>query len=121
VWRDRIRRGGRQNAYATLCANHVRGEGVASAASNTPPKVPFHKSRRSPSYAICAVGVETVLAMRLLELFKEEPKAQGGSGLLADSRANQWPLDLPLVRFSEYAANTWTLADACQGGFCRRL
>ena len=26
-----------------------------------------------------------------------------------------WPLDLALIRFSEQCADTWTLADACQG------
>jgi len=29
--------------------------------------------------------------------------------------AEYWPLDLQLIRFSEHRADTWTLADACQG------
>jgi len=28
---------------------------------------------------------------------------------------DKWPLDLPLVHFSRLRADTWTLADACQG------
>src|SRR6516162_5396584 len=27
----------------------------------------------------------------------------------------EWPLDLPLVRFSERMEDVWTLRDACQG------
>ena len=29
--------------------------------------------------------------------------------------ADYWPLNLPLIRFSEKRPDTWTLADACQG------
>src|SRR5258708_33789403 len=29
--------------------------------------------------------------------------------------AEYWPLDLPVVHFSERRPDTWTLADACQG------
>lgn len=32
-----------------------------------------------------------------------------------NSGEGRWPLDLPLVRFSEYREDTWTLADAFQG------
>jgi hypothetical protein len=52
--------------------------------------------------------------MRLLQLFKR-PKAPEAFVLSANSRLGQWPLELPLVRFSEHTADTWTLADACQG------
>jgi hypothetical protein len=31
------------------------------------------------------------------------------------ARMDEWPLDLPLVHFSRLRADTWTLADACQG------
>jgi hypothetical protein len=30
-------------------------------------------------------------------------------------RGGSWPLDLPLVRFSERMEDVWTLRDACQG------
>jgi TraM recognition site of TraD and TraG len=33
----------------------------------------------------------------------------------AESLARSWPLDLPLVRFSERKEDLWTLRDACQG------
>ena len=33
----------------------------------------------------------------------------------AESLAGSWPLDLPLVRFSERKEDVWTLRDACQG------
>ena len=33
----------------------------------------------------------------------------------AESLAGSWPLDLPLVRFSERKEDLWTLRDACQG------
>jgi hypothetical protein len=52
--------------------------------------------------------------MRLLELFKR-PKGQEVSSLPANSKPGQWPLEFPLAHFSEYAADAWTLADACQG------
>ena len=32
-----------------------------------------------------------------------------------ESRGGSWPLDLPLVRFSERMEDVWTLRDACQG------
>jgi hypothetical protein len=46
--------------------------------------------------------------MRILNLFQEKPK-------VAVKEAGAWPLNLPLVRFSERRQDVWTLADACQG------
>jgi hypothetical protein len=34
---------------------------------------------------------------------------------LSDGARGRWPLELPLVRFSERSPDVWTLADACQG------
>jgi hypothetical protein len=45
---------------------------------------------------------------RLLDLFREKPKPTIQS-------VERWPLNLPLVHFSERRQDVWTLADACQG------
>jgi TraM recognition site of TraD and TraG len=46
--------------------------------------------------------------MRVLDWFREKPRSVA-------QPAGRWPLSLPLVHFSQRPADTWTLADACQG------
>ena len=46
--------------------------------------------------------------MRVLKWFRDERSVTG-------SPAGEWPLSMPLVRFSRLPADTWTLADSFQG------
>jgi hypothetical protein len=50
---------------------------------------------------------------RFLDFFIDRKASQ--PALVQLRPAEYWPLDLPLIRFSEHRADTWTLADACQG------
>src|ERR1700730_3457035 len=50
---------------------------------------------------------------RFLDLFTDRKASE--DAVVQPPTAEYWPLDLPLIRFSERRPDTWTLADACQG------
>jgi hypothetical protein len=50
---------------------------------------------------------------RFLDFFTDRKESQRDP--VQPQTRDYWPLDLPLIRFSEQRADTWTLADACQG------
>src|SRR5258705_2744292 len=50
---------------------------------------------------------------RFLDFFIDRKASQ--DAVTQPRTAEYWPLDLPLVHFSERRPDTWTLADACQG------
>jgi len=50
---------------------------------------------------------------RFLDFFIDRKARQ--DAVIQPQTAEYWPLDLPLIRFSEQRADSWTLADACQG------
>src|SRR5258708_20727872 len=50
---------------------------------------------------------------RFLDFFVDRKASQ--PTVIKQQTAEYWPLDLPLIRFSEQREDTWTLADACQG------
>ena len=55
---------------------------------------------------------------RVLSLFRKSatrPQAKVPRGRETRLRENNWPLNLPLVRFSERSEDIWTLSDAFQG------
>jgi TraM recognition site of TraD and TraG len=51
---------------------------------------------------------------RFLDFFTDRG-AKGSSNGAHPHQDRHWPLDLPLIRFSEHDADIWTLADAFQG------
>jgi hypothetical protein len=55
---------------------------------------------------------------RVLSLFRKpaaHPRTKIPWGRQTRLRENDWPLDLPLVRFRERSEDIWTLSDAFQG------
>src|SRR5258708_13762835 len=50
---------------------------------------------------------------RFLDFFTDRKATH--PAIVQPQTTEYWPLDLPLIRFSEQRADIWTLADACQG------